>query len=196
MLGHLRWALLAWFPHAVAAQTTPLVAFTAQQWGNHVVLSFTLRAGMQCWDVQIQRATDGLPFQTIGIIPGVCGSSSSEETYRFVDSMPVPNATNYYRIDLGWAGLSQSVSVYFAWIPPGSMHYYWLSTQAILILLPEEFPLSTFLYVIDMCGRQQMLGTATARRLVVHLDNLLPGTYVLHAKDQKGNTASARLLIP
>ncbi len=196
MPGQLKWALLAWFPHAVAAQTTPLVAFTAQQWGNHIVLSFTLRAGVQCWDVQIQRATDSLPFQTIGVIPGVCGSSSTEETYHFVDSMPVPNATNYYRIDLGWAGVSQVVAVYFVWIPPGNMHYYWLSAQSILILLPEEFPLSTLLSLIDMCGRRHVLGTVTARRVVVRLDNLAPGGYVLHAKDQKGNTATARLLVP
>ena len=66
--------------------------------GNKVFMSINIRAGSICTGIEIERSTDSVNFKQIGIIPGICGNSSSDVPYSFTDVEPVANATNYYRL--------------------------------------------------------------------------------------------------
>lgn len=89
------------FSMIASGQKTELSSFSGNQIGQAVYLSFTIRGGNTCTGTGIERSPDNVNFTGIGEIPGICGSSSSDQTYSFTDNNPVPNTKNYYRIELG-----------------------------------------------------------------------------------------------
>jgi hypothetical protein len=95
------------------AQDSLLVNFNSGQIENYIRLTFTIHSGVTCQGTAVQRSQDNLHFETIGIMPGICGSSSSDETYMFDDSFPQKNQFNYYRINLGQLGNSHVIKVWY-----------------------------------------------------------------------------------
>jgi hypothetical protein len=96
------------------AQSEGLVTqLSGQQVDNYVRISFTVSAGITCFGTRVERSEDGLLFETIGIISGVCGSTTVEEQYIFDDTMPSPNKLNYYRVNFGNFGFTNYISVHF-----------------------------------------------------------------------------------
>lgn len=93
------------------AQDNLLVNFNGRQIDNYIRLTFTVHSGVTCSGTAVERSKDTIHFETIGIMPGVCGSSSSEETYMFDDSFPQKNQFNYYRINLGQLGNSYAIKL-------------------------------------------------------------------------------------
>lgn len=96
----------------VFGQEPLLVNFTGAQIENYIHLNFTVKAGISCLGTEVQRSPDGIQFETIGIIPGICGGTE-EQDYFFDDSLPLKNQLNYYRIDLKQYGKSNSINVKF-----------------------------------------------------------------------------------
>lgn len=94
-------------PHAL------LQDFTGYQNSNQITLRWTFRSGSLCEGTRIERSADGLVFEEVGQIPGVCGSSETAVTFTFTDSLPQANAVNYYRLELGNYGYTSTVSVEF-----------------------------------------------------------------------------------
>jgi len=94
------------------AQVHPfLERFQAAEVEGMVVLSWTLKAGNTCNGVQIQRSAGSSSFEEIGEIPGVCGSVDDDVDYIFLDSLPVLNTPNRYRLELGNEGISQVIEI-------------------------------------------------------------------------------------
>lgn len=87
--------------------------FSGIQIKNFIYLTFTLKAGITCNGLVIERSSDSTGFTEVGNIAGVCGSSSSSETYTFEDYSPLKNGPNYYRLNLGNFGYSKSIVVNF-----------------------------------------------------------------------------------
>jgi len=94
-----------------AQSVVALDDFSALENDGYVYLSWTLRAGSTCNGIQILRSVDSLTFTQVGEIPGVCGSNSSAQRYSFVDSFPAVNRNNYYRLELGGIGISETIIV-------------------------------------------------------------------------------------
>jgi hypothetical protein len=70
--------------------------FTADQTEHGVVLEWTTSEETDNDYFAVQRAIDGINFETIAQVPGA-GTTSTERTYRKVDPRPMPGI-NYYRI--------------------------------------------------------------------------------------------------
>jgi hypothetical protein len=99
---------------AFAQQDTIFRSLTASQVDNGVLINFTIRGGITCTGVKIERSTDGVNFIVIHEIAGVCGAIATDESYSFTDKNPVKNKESFYRLDLGSLGLfSKIVSVRF-----------------------------------------------------------------------------------
>jgi len=103
---------------------TSLVAFTQQadsslsvflivQQGEEVFLRWTIEAGNTCQGTRIERSDDGLSFEEVGEIPGVCGSPNQPISYEYTDEAPLLNRTNYYRLEMGALGYTSVVAVDF-----------------------------------------------------------------------------------
>jgi hypothetical protein len=81
--------------------------------GNNgkVYLNWIIKSGSTCNGIQIFRSANNSSFKEIGNIAGICGSISSATPYNFVDENPEKNAVNFYRLELGNNGTSQTLSI-------------------------------------------------------------------------------------
>ena len=101
---------------------TPILAFSQQadavlsrffavQVEETVFLRWTITAGNTCEDTYIERSSDGISYERIGLIGGICGSPDQAMTYEFTDTMPYYNRITYYRLELGYFGYSSPQKV-------------------------------------------------------------------------------------
>ena len=105
-------ALLIGFTLCSSAQDgTVDVNLTAAENGEVVQLAWRMSAGQTCNGIDILRSIDGLNFNVIGDIQGVCGSPDVAVSFSFTDESPEANRRNYYRLQLGNLGLSNIVSL-------------------------------------------------------------------------------------
>jgi len=88
----------------VVAQEPPgtgIAHFGLVQLGAGVRIEVTLAAGFTCNGIQLLRSPDSLNFETIGLIGGVCGSTTEEVSYDLFDPQPLDGRTHYYSLLLG-----------------------------------------------------------------------------------------------
>lgn len=88
-----------------------LESFHASEINQKVFLSWTIRTGNTCLGIGVLRSTDNVNFTSIGSVPGFCGSFTEPKHYDFTDNDPLFNAINYYKLDLGGEGFSQTISI-------------------------------------------------------------------------------------
>lgn len=91
-----------------------LSKFFAVQVGETVLLRWTMSAGFTCEDTYIERSSDGIIYERIGLIGGICGSPDTEITFEFTDSIPLVNQVAYYRLILGYLGYTSPKTVEFS----------------------------------------------------------------------------------
>jgi hypothetical protein len=97
-----------------AQQDSIFSFFNAQQENNKVVVFLTIKGGVQCSGLQVQRSTDSINFIQVHEFPGICGSPGANESYVWVDDFPVRNTINYYRLEIGNLGIVSDLrSVFF-----------------------------------------------------------------------------------
>jgi hypothetical protein len=96
----------------IMAQFHPMLDnFSAFEYEGNVYLSWTISRGSSCNGIDIERSDNNVHFNVIGDIPGVCGSADFAQSFDWIDRSPLPNTTNYYRLELGLNGHSESVSI-------------------------------------------------------------------------------------
>lgn len=175
---------------AAAQSGIALDDFTALENEGDVYLSWTLRAGSTCNGIQIQRSTDSLNFLQIGEIPGVCGSNSAAQRYTFVDSFPVLNQRNFYRLEFGGSGFSPVIDLLV--LDYGDDQY---------LVFPNPFTTRTMLcasrgrpgqdkiYVKDSGGNVCWTESASTPCQEIDLTSLPAGVYLLEVE---GNNQQQR----
>ena len=72
-----------------------------------VYLTWTLNPGSTCQGTFIERSDDGVDFDTIGIIGGICGDPFTAISYEYLDTLPLVNQRSWYRLQFGNAGPSE-----------------------------------------------------------------------------------------
>ncbi|MCB9252217.1 MAG: hypothetical protein H6605_07095 [Flavobacteriales bacterium] len=92
------------------AQISILESFTGFENNRKIYLNWVIETGSSCNGIRILRSVNGIEFTEIGHIPGICGGGSSPVPFDFIDVQPVPNAINYYKLQLGAGGYSQVIS--------------------------------------------------------------------------------------
>ncbi len=61
---------------------------------------FTLRAGTTCFGYKILHSIDSVNYTEVIDYPTICGASGSDEYFSNTHDTPVPNVTNYYKVQL------------------------------------------------------------------------------------------------
>ncbi len=90
---------------------TGIARFALVQLGEGVRVEVTLQAGFTCNGIQLLRSADSVQFETIGLIGGVCGSSTEEVSYDFFDPQPLDGRKHFYSLLLGGRIPSEVLSI-------------------------------------------------------------------------------------
>jgi len=89
------------------AQELPyLNTFSASETNGKVYLHWIISSGNTCDGVRVFRSSDGVQYNQIGEISGICGSPYSDVSYEYWDTLPLLNTTSYYKLELGNLGFS------------------------------------------------------------------------------------------
>jgi len=107
--------LIAFLPLLAYSQQADAVLskFFATPLNETVFLRWTITAGNTCSDTYVERSADGITYERIGLIGGICGSPDQSITYEFTDTLPLINRTSYYRLELGYFGYTSPQIVTF-----------------------------------------------------------------------------------
>lgn len=90
-----------------------LKTFFAIPTDNSVELKWVISAGFTCNGTEIYWSKDSVHFERIGGISGFCGSVSEAISYSFTHKNPSSNTVNYYKLELGTNGDSQTISTFY-----------------------------------------------------------------------------------
>ncbi|HET7117907.1 MAG TPA: T9SS type A sorting domain-containing protein, partial [Hanamia sp.] len=161
-----------------------LINFTAQLQGNTALLQWETAQELNNDHFDVERSTDGRSFVNIGKVAG-SGTTSLPHNYRFMDDSPVPDATNYYRLeqvdDDGSYTYSKIESVTFtgnnlpAAIYPNPAHNYFIVQHYI-----GQDMKPAYIVVKDMEGRtliNQQLNNTNSER--INITGLSKGVYMV-----------------
>lgn len=165
--------------HLKAQSDTIFSRFEVQAFAGKVGIGFTIRGGILCSGVRVERSNDGLLFEPIYEFPGVCGSPGSDESYQWIDEDPAANQLLHYRLELGSLGLySESRSVLVRKLKDGELLIYPVPCSACNIGFNN--PLSKpFLYrIYDINGRLMLNGQGSGDRVIADVSSLHAGVYI------------------
>jgi len=142
-----------------------------------------MSAGSTCSDTQIERSDDGINYEKIGLIGGICGSPDEEMTFEFTDTLPLVNQTAYYRLLLGYFGYTSPEILEFVWL---NEQGYFLGpnpfNEYVRIAFDNEDKEEYNLTIVDMFGRQVLkMWTGDDEFLILRKD-LNAGSYTIMLK--------------
>lgn len=179
-----------------AQEAIILDGFTGIPGSTEVQLRWVISAGQTCNGTFIERSTDTIHWNTIGDIPGICGSSSAPVPYNFTDESPVKNTINFYRLELGGQGYSPLISVPFYDFteqgfvvipnPADDFTTVYFSTSETEAYTIKLFSLSGILM-------QQYTGTGSSRKL--EISQLAVGNYIFVILREGKKNVSGKLSI-
>lgn len=131
----------------------------------------------------IERSTDGRVFDSIGVTPGK-GSTSLEENYSFLDPLPVPNTTNYYRLhqvdDNGWYTDSRVIALRDDGGPVKYSAYPIPARTTVHLAIPSQFDqLGVNVYAADGRLAQALVLHQPGSGADLDVSALAPGMYFM-----------------
>jgi hypothetical protein len=119
-----------------------------------LLLRWTITGGNQCNGTRVFRSADGVEFEQIEHIAGICGSELNDVTYSYLDTFPLPNAYNHYRLEMGGQGFTETITHFYTYF--GNGNHARLTDPvdgSVRLLFSNATEREVMLEVIDMDGR-------------------------------------------
>lgn len=125
-----------------------------------IFVNWQIDSGNTCQGVDVLRSSDGISFEEIGHISGVCGSLTKPVSYSFLDESPEANSNNYYQLKLNGHGFTNILSLYYIEIPSDGVLIYPNPTSINETVTVKFNNLNQLNYVVEVFGAD---GTITSR---------------------------------
>lgn len=155
--------------------------FKATVFENKIQLNWAISGGNTCEGTIIQHSLDGISFETIGEIGGICGSTDFDVPYFFIDENPEANMLNFYRLELGSQGLSSAIGIEF--IPFNDQGYslrYDVNSQIFIINYENSAQEMVRFVLYDTNGAKTQEGVTTSSEIKLPLHNSSSQLFILH----------------
>jgi hypothetical protein len=160
-------------PHAI------LNSLKVYKQTNGILVRWVIKGGDQCNGTRVFRANAQGHFELTYDIPGICGSSTKDETYQYFDSNPISNNYNTYRLEMGYQGFTEPITVFYEDF--GNAEHKVFSdfqTNSQRILFTNDFNRDALLQVFDSTGRAVYSESGTDNDFLIQPSNLKPGIYI------------------
>jgi hypothetical protein len=165
---------LAQTPHPI------LRSFSAVKQPNGVLLKWVIKGGQQCQGTWVYRAGQAQDFEVINHVEGICGSFTEDETYTYFDNEPLANTYSYYRLEMGFQGLTDTVEVFFE---DFGINQFLLLTddgsENFQILFSNDLNREAAVQVFDLSGKIVLEGTTLGNDFSINLAGQRAGIYIL-----------------
>lgn len=169
--------------------------FTAQQFGDSIIVKWTLKAGNTCFDMNVERSGNENTFQVIYTVPGLCGASEDLK-YEFYDTDILDGFYNYRITGSNGFYTSDTVDVNFIVVgqadlvvnpnPTGDIIFIGISPTL-------SFPFHVELY--DLQGRVLYSVVINSRQHNISVESLQAGYYLVSITDDRGHISYKKVLV-
>lgn len=173
-----------------------LSGFFAVQQDDGIYLRWTIKAGNTCDGTRIQRFSEGIGYENIGEIPGVCGNPDVSVSYDFTDSNPEKNKTNLYRLEMGILGNSSPVAIEYLVlndegfsVQPNPVK----GRSRLLFNNPDN--VETTLLVADMSGKIVWQSETSNNYFFIDSNFLGSGMYMFTLKNDNSGYTKGKILV-
>ncbi len=148
-----------------------------------VLVSWTIMGGRTCDGQEVQRSLDGLHFEVVHLIQGICGSPETATRYSYLDPTPAEFATVFYRIKLGNDGFSSIKNVQLQQLSESSQRFFPNPTGGQAVLMLNVPPGTTAdMRIWNAAGALVLqMASPSATRMELDLAGLAPGLYTYQA---------------
>ena len=165
---------------------------------NSVRLEWTVFAGNSCPDVQIQRSSDGINFDTIYSYPGVCGSPDEDQEYSWTDINPLRNVTAYYKLRSGFFDASKIEIMPIKFLEEGKKYTLFPNpvTGTSSLLFENSSRKNSTLTVFDLQGNKVLQTEPTSgNEFFIIADHFRDGIYFFVIQNQTERIAIGKLIV-
>lgn len=174
-----------------------LSEFFAIQDGKTVILDWTIKGGNTCQGIRIERFSEELQgFERIGEYDGVCGSTENDERYQYVDTSPLPNQINLYRLELGQQGYTNVLA--FEFYAYNDDNYVLLGNPVIdrtQIIFENPLNANCIFESYDLNGRLVFETQTSGNKVDILKGNMEKGVYVFRIRSEDGINIKGKLLV-
>lgn len=156
-----------------------------------VHIECTIRAGNTCNGLRIMRSKDGINFNQIGAVTGICGDERVSVRYDIIDEKPFLNAINYYQVEPGGFDVSETVNIYVSDLKGKTILLFPNpATQSLQILVqPENVPNHT-IQISNMNGISMFRSNLLNSKTDLDINHFIPGNYIVQIYDSEQRLVS------
>ena len=185
------------FGFAQKEDTTSILAgFSLRQVDNRIQISFAIKGGSSCNGVELERSENGVDFEVINFIPGICGGTDKTEYYTLTDENPLSNRENHYRLQLGQQERTPALKIRFVPLKEGYRVFPNPASQFTLIRFNNPQELQHELYIFNARGLIVEKATnITSSEVYLNLQNYAPGKYFFTLAAQNGNGVKGKFIV-
>jgi hypothetical protein len=163
--------------------------------GDSIRLNFTILPGVTCGGWQILKGSDSVTFNTIYVYPGLCGNTSSSETYAYIDLSPNKLSPNYYQIFLPPSEYSSIKRVDLATSFSNLLIFPQPVEDVLSIAISDQKNYYYEINIYDRFGRKRGFGSGNAvDKINIDVSGFTEGVYVFYIVQNSGNSYRGKFL--
>lgn len=170
---------------------------TAVQYGDSILVDWTLSAGNTCFDMHLQRAVQGTTFDEVYSVGGVCGGAD-DQFYDFVDFEGLSSGTTYeYRITAS-NGTYASDPIAIQYVSAGEsplLIYPNPTTSDIQVTVDNNYTPSFLVELYTIQGQLIMQTVRLQRLFSINTNELSDGLYLLKITTEAGDLLSQQFIV-
>jgi hypothetical protein len=183
-------------PNLSIAQEHPFIAdYFLTELDGGVRVDWTIQGGNTCDGQEIERSTNGVDFQAVHRIEGICGDPAFAVPFHWFDITVPEFSSLHYRIKLGAQGYSSVKSIVFDQLTSSSQRFFPSPVEeqaTLLINVPASATVE--LRILDMTGKEIMNDlAATGPKHVISMINAPAGLY-FYVATSGGRTFQGRFM--
>ncbi len=175
------------FAADLSAQEHPFIThYSLTEISGGINIEWTLQGGSTCNGQDIERSVDGLRFEAVHRILGICGDPEVAVSFNWLDIAPPEFSTVHYRIKLGSEGYTSIKTVVYEQLVNSDQRFFPspMRDEATLLL---NVPIGAMvdLQIWDAGGKLVLDRRSVAGpKLDLFLPNLRGGVYSYNATSQ------------
>jgi len=157
-----------------------------------VHIDCTIKAGFTCNGINYFRSANGVDYEKIGDVSGICGSPDFEVRYQFIDGDPPKNQKLFYAVDLGGFGLTEAISLEI--VDTDALGYQIRpnpSNGAFTLFFKNPLGQPHSISIYSISGQLTWQGFTYDRSLPVNLDVNASGIYYFVVENQRNGATLA-----
>ena len=170
---------------------------TVVQFGDSVLVDWTLSAGSTCFDMHLQRAAPATEFEQVYTVSGVCGGAT-DQFYDFIDFSGLVSGTTYQYMISASNGTFASDPVSILYVNAGEqplLIYPNPSTSDIQVTVDNNYTPSFLVELYTLQGQMLMQTVRLQRLFTVNTGVLTAGIYLLKITTESGDLLTQQVIV-